>query len=404
MRVKVSLDDVCYKTKPVGKEPGIISKRLGDRPVEADLEWIAHRVGVEGYTFCTAWFDGKRKEEYFSQTQLFGLDFDENITYKEAASRAEMCNLPISFSYKTFSWTEEHEKFRLVFCHVVPITEMGLAKMMLEMLMKIFPEADKACSDTSRMFYGGKGMIKEPDDATFRADELVEAFQRYSYTNDERNFARNNKKFAYKHNLALRGNMLDVRTYKCGTSEVLPTPESDAKETSSIIYTIELDHSASKIEFYGGGQVGQSYLTDMCERSEKSGSSCDLPIAQLRNIKENQIKSRCLLYREFSEGEIKSHNERFMLATNLLYVRGMKNRFLQWIKKYYDSRDKWEFTWRYISDMKYKPQRCDTMCPYAGRCIHDGSLYLTLGGRKRIERLNPDEEYSSLEECYSELV
>lgn len=48
-----------------------------------------------------------------------------------------------------------------------------LAEMMLDMLKELFPEADTACFEISRMFFGGKGVIEYCEEAVFSVDRLV---------------------------------------------------------------------------------------------------------------------------------------------------------------------------------------------------------------------------------------
>ncbi len=97
----------------------------------------------------------------FGGMQLFTLDFDGGVSYKEVQERAARYGLPICFSYYTFSSERGKEKFRVCFLHKCWVKEKEAAEIMIGMLMKIFPECDRQCSDVSRMFYGGKGVIEQ---------------------------------------------------------------------------------------------------------------------------------------------------------------------------------------------------------------------------------------------------
>ena len=158
MKVNVSLDTVRYSKKPEGKEQIIaISNRIAGYAVNMGLEELADKVGNQGYTFCPAVFDGgRRREEDVQEMQLFVLDFDTGVSFEEIEGRAKEWELPISFSYKTFSWTEQHERFRVAFLHNRAIKDKRVLKIIIALFMGIFPECDSNCKDICRMFYGGK--------------------------------------------------------------------------------------------------------------------------------------------------------------------------------------------------------------------------------------------------------
>ena len=57
--------------------------------------------------------------------------------------------------------------------------------MILKMLKKMFPEADKHCFETARLFYGGKGLIEfhevieETGENTFNVYNLIQEFEKF---------------------------------------------------------------------------------------------------------------------------------------------------------------------------------------------------------------------------------
>lgn len=69
----------------------------------------------------------------------------------------------------------------------------------------MFPEADKHCFETARLFYGGKGLrefhdvVDETGENTFNVCNLVREYERFLYVSDKKNFSRNLKSFAHKH-------------------------------------------------------------------------------------------------------------------------------------------------------------------------------------------------------------
>lgn len=150
-------DDKQFSRKPKKKEIAWLSRNLAE--VTCDYINFAEGVGKKGMTFAPATFYNERKLDDFKEEQIFSLDFDSGITFKEIKERADSYHLPLLFAYKTFSWKEEHEKFRIVigFSHVV--TDSFTAQAIILILMDIFPECDKACKDPSRMFFGGRGLL-----------------------------------------------------------------------------------------------------------------------------------------------------------------------------------------------------------------------------------------------------
>ena len=146
---EISFNNTRYSTKPSGDEIGKISNRLYTKYM--DYRKLAAEVGECGCTFSPAVYDGRRRKENYIGQQLVGLDFDSGITFSEVKSKAEHYRLPILFAYKTFSWTEEHEKFRVIFALSDVIGDMFTGEAVTAIFMKIFEDCDAACKDVSRM-------------------------------------------------------------------------------------------------------------------------------------------------------------------------------------------------------------------------------------------------------------
>ena len=192
---QVSFDKKRYSEKPTGNEIGKINNQLYTQSIAYDK--LAYEVGECGCTFSPAIYNGKRRKENFIGQQLIALDFDNGVTFAEIKERAAHYRLPILFAYKTFSYTNEHEKFRVVFALSDMICDAFTAEIMLAMFMKIFGECDKACKDSSRMFFGGKGLLEladEPIEISWL--DMMIAF--VTYMNDrygESHYIREIKKF-----------------------------------------------------------------------------------------------------------------------------------------------------------------------------------------------------------------
>jgi hypothetical protein len=160
-KLKVCLHPKEYKEKPTGFEVAKISSEIGkcDEKLNCptSIYEFAYDVGMSGKTFSPATFtDGSRGQENFEQMQLMVLDFDGGVSYKEIQERARRYELPILFSYSTFSSTEDDERFRAVFLNDIPIQDRRAAKITKNLLRTVFPESDKHDADISRMYFGGK--------------------------------------------------------------------------------------------------------------------------------------------------------------------------------------------------------------------------------------------------------
>lgn len=105
-----------------------------------------------------AWQPGcYRKGEFLGQ-QVYGLDFDkpELLMPDEALLRLDENGLSsmASFAYFTYTATAERPKYRLVLVDTEVMKTEAMAKKKLRCLLGLFPEADQACKDPNRMFFG----------------------------------------------------------------------------------------------------------------------------------------------------------------------------------------------------------------------------------------------------------
>lgn len=389
MKVRICLDEETFVNKPEKKNVSKISKRIAGEACCISEEEIVGRVGKEGCTFCPAVFQhNHRGKSDFREMQLFVLDFDNGFEYHTIRTKCQEYGLPILFSYYTFSSTQEHPKYRVVFCHIVPITVNWLADMMLDMLKGIFQEADSSCFEVTRMFFGGKGIIEYNKESVFFVDRLVYKYQQEFFARDSVNYMRNIKRLADRYGIAIKpGGIMNIYTYKTG--------EMEEKTSNSIKIIIELDQNSSKIVFYEANEESHNQHQH-CTCKERN---------RIGNITVKRLCETCRLARQFSSGEYTTHAQKFLLATNIIHIKGMTDFFLDTLKAYYghECYNKWKFDLRYIGAMEYKPESCECNCPYKYECVHDRNICLTVLGRKSIRKSEPLDEYVSLEESYNEM-
>ncbi|WJE64684.1 hypothetical protein QRE63_01515 [Bacillus mycoides] len=161
--MKIILDAVEYSSKPCGSEIALINNRIiRCSPVEIDAVEMAAEV-IMGKTFIPAIFkpvDGniKRSKVNWESQQVIALDFDEGLTLDEAKNDAFFKEYA-AFLYTTFRHKESHHKFRVVFVLEKPLNRYKDFEHVMDSLLERYPQADRACRDGSRLFFGGKEAI-----------------------------------------------------------------------------------------------------------------------------------------------------------------------------------------------------------------------------------------------------
>lgn len=393
MKIQVSLDSQKFNKKPKKEEAVKISFRIGSKKEDMETSQIAVEVGGQGRTFCPAVFTGgERKVCMFESMQLFVLDFDEGISYREAQERAVRYDLPICFSYHTFSAKPENEKFRICFLHECRVKDKRAAEIIIRMLMRIFPECDRQCSDLSRMFYGGTGVI-EQGQGTFNIVQLAISFQTYLRQSDESQFKRNLKSFAESYCIQMKKSSLSIFSAlsMCeddeeqnvdfrGQDYYIIIGEDEKSTFCGDCYMIELSHQC----------VGREGGPEKRFQGKNKGEY------KIRDI-ENKT-GQCRLLSEFLEGMDVGHDGRFHITTNFIHIRGGKRLFLDIIQKFGFDLPKWKETFKYTKDNSYRPQRC-LKCKYSEICGKKGTLLSIL--RENTDRrvlTTRERQYVSLEE------
>lgn len=96
-----------------------------------------------------------RNKNNFISSNILTLDFDKEYTLKEALDN-EFIKQYATIIYKTPNYTEEQNRFRIIFELEFPIKDKIAFEQAILGLLKKFPQADKSCIDCSRFFYGSK--------------------------------------------------------------------------------------------------------------------------------------------------------------------------------------------------------------------------------------------------------
>ncbi|MBG9908744.1 hypothetical protein [Bacillus paranthracis] len=161
--MKIILDNVEYSSKPSGREIGLINNRIiRCNAIEVDAAKLAEEV-TKGKTFIPATFKSigdsiKRSKANWESQQVIALDFDEDLTLDEAINDI-FFKQHAAFLYTTFRHKDSHHKFRVVFVLDKPLTQYKDFEHIMDSLLERYPQADRACRDGSRLFFGGKEAI-----------------------------------------------------------------------------------------------------------------------------------------------------------------------------------------------------------------------------------------------------
>lgn len=387
MKIKASLDNKAYLSKPQKGEISAISNRIAKHPVSLELWELADKIGNKGYTFCPASFlDGRRKDTNFLEMQLLVLDFDGGVSLEEIEERADKYHLKIAFRYHTFSSTQENPKFRIVFLNDVPITDRSAAEIMIKMLLKIFHEADQQCKDVSRMFFGGRNeLIGDVQDSCINIVNSALEFQHFIFEKGPKNYKREIENFARANNIYSINTCLGITcVHDDGTID-------DFGAGDLFIYRSVAQFPSIRPSYAIIHGYQPNVRKNTSNTSDYSKVCLDL----------TNLKGECQLYYDFVKEPHISHDQRFLLMTNMLHIKGGKKNFLSVIKRKEYDKKAWCFYSKYAKDRGYNPQSCDNVCPYADICNHRVNMVLTLkAGERRIKRVG-QEEYHAVEEVYN---
>lgn len=389
--IKLCLDHESFHEKPVGKQISNISKRIAKYIVSDTIDNLAKQIGENGRSFTPATFTNYiRKNENFDKMQLFVLDFDNGIYYKEIEERANKYNLPIAFAYKTFSYTEIHEKFRIVFLFDVVIIHSNIAKLIICMLLRLFPEADQQCSDLARIFFGGKGLLSVQD-VMCQLSDCIDAFQKKILETDySRHFYRTIGNFARKYGVGLNEKkLIDI------TKENRIFQENGAKlATTYYIYIASVKNAPY---FYK--------IKKNIDIQPQDNNNEPIFHEHFRKSALKKAKNICQLFRDSIVNiNSLSHGERFGLISNLRFIEGGEKLFKMMISESDSSSKEWAYQIQYIKKQEYHPMHCKDFCKYCEICNHDTTLFQTLKRIHHFETLsNIPNKYYTLKEAEKDL-
>lgn len=183
MKIKLHVDNKQYTEKPNSKMMGGIRNRLqkNSTPCYISIRSLANKL-QSGYTICPAVVTGTTNSDWQEQ-QLFMVDIDNAdtsqpiLTIKEAINICKTHGLPVSFYYHTFNSSRENPKFRLVFVMDSPVTNESCRSLIISALVSLFPQADIACTDASRIFLGTNKTVRIlNENASITLEQILDTY------------------------------------------------------------------------------------------------------------------------------------------------------------------------------------------------------------------------------------
>lgn len=159
--VEVLLDEVEHTEKPQAKEAGRITKALPKNRVKVSIPQFASFIG-RGCSFKASVLTSTTKDSFVS-SNIVALDVDNKESYTtidEFMKLTGEAQLKPFMLYETFSSTDEHQRFRVLYRFNRTITDSEEMEKLYNYVWNLFPTVDLDYSvDHSKILYGGKKVV-----------------------------------------------------------------------------------------------------------------------------------------------------------------------------------------------------------------------------------------------------
>jgi hypothetical protein len=342
---EVSISRISWVRKPFSKfEIAKINKSFIQSGMTMS-QLVQHLDQPYGYTLAPATFTAnKRKNTNWTSQSAFLLDFDGTIpiTIEAVIQRLQEFSITPNFYYNTFSHIDmAHPKFRVGLLCNKKITNFQSAKDIRLALLDLFPEADKSCKDSSRMFYGGKN-VQIISELPVALDNLF----------------------------SLSDAMLIARQGR--------TRENDKKRVHHLNSLNQLTHNLTNIEFSHDWYT--NYKEELIKNKDNS-IDYDKAIASVQ------------IFSEFMNGTRLTYNQLFGIATNLYWSKGgfklMKDTMKRFNAEGLTEYKEYHFSiFQNISNYEYFPMHLNMFSPYSDDLNNSTIINAVKQTKGKIEVLN----------------
>lgn len=203
---------------------------------EGSITELLDEVGNNGKSWYGALFDGNFEDDKLNAdsvlyVQVFALDVDckdeySSLTIQDSIDKCESLGLDWAGIYKTFSYTEEQQKHRIVLYFEEPLKPIEF-DLMAMMLKELFPEADKACFNINKLFYGGyKGLILPDEIKPVNMANIYNAYLEKLETLPKHTKSRRIETIAKKFGIKILNGTLDIEIQETGIIPHFTDPDS----------------------------------------------------------------------------------------------------------------------------------------------------------------------------------
>ena len=349
----VSLYNKQFKYKPTNEEIKEISGNIARFPRTLSVKQLAREVKFRKPYCLTQFSPQLRKNENWQGQSIFALDFDSGIAFDAILRRCNEYRFYPCFAYNTYTSTEEKPRFRIWFQTKEPISSLDTFNQITKSLLRLFPEADRSCTDPARLWFAGIWTLHENYNAYITIKELIECAEVFIKLSDPSNAKRNIKR-----------------------------------------YRQDIGFSPS---IYGNGRVGD-VSPSITKRANVDSSNSQKSKDKI-TPNWDRLSSSCQLFKEFMTGKHWAwHNELYGLMLNLIHLVGGETKFKEGLASRPEySSDKHgnkqpQFTHRWIPYAKehaYQPNACQNFCPFHATCKNDTNIVTRAALSKHaIIRLN----------------
>lgn len=429
--INIHVDYLQYKEKQKDKFDRIQNRLLANyKPIS--VMSFAYQVGKYGKAFLASHLLGERKNSSFISQQIFAIDIDnckdkkplplsESLLFEQCLHRTKKYGLLPLFAYESYNSTENNPRYRVVFLNDVLIEDPKAAEIMRNMLIKIFPEADSACTDAARIFFGGKELIYHDFHARINLFDVAVAMQMFiKDTTSTKHYAENIRRFANRNHIQISNkNMLQIYRIPQSmyslmqldmTSSYARSKKGDTGTTSNNI--VEMVLTSPKIiinskDFSYQILMNEKLLSQKAERACSQATASDSTCNDSENhklLKHMQPEQRiaklrrnCRLCDDFAnDADSIEHNAKCVLLSSLIHVHGGETFFFEHLQK---NVKKWKKDSQYFKEQGLHWQ-CEDYCPYHTEC-QAHSLYSKLS--QQIIPVENNREYKSAEEVSAAL-
>ena len=179
-KIRLHIDPIGIEEKADEREWGRISRRVlkKDSIKEVTVAQLAQKLRT-GHTVCPAILDGSKAADWQEQ-QVFMVDIDNadqghpQLSQEQALRICDDYELSPVISYQTFSHSDKCPKFRLVFITDDAINDPDIRCAIVERLVSIFPQSDRACTNANRLFLGtNKEVVLHSKNARISVENIL---------------------------------------------------------------------------------------------------------------------------------------------------------------------------------------------------------------------------------------